>query len=373
MTNRERELIALLKLNPMISQKDIAEKLGIQRSSVAAHILNLTKKGLIKGKGYILSEGEYVLVIGGAAMDITGFPKAKLRLEDSNPGYMKTSMGGVGRNIGENLTRLGVSVKMLTALGNDVYGDKIISACESLGMDFSNALILKEENTATYLAILDESGDMKVAISNMGIIERIDIDFIRKNEKLIRGAAAVVVDTNLDQKVIEYIATEFGDCPLFVDTVSSTKAEKLRRVIGSFHTIKPNKIEAQLLSGIEICTEADLLAVKDWFISQGVKQVFISLGKDGVFYGDADHHRKSDIEPVTMVSATGAGDAFMAGLVYGKINQMSMDETVKVAQVMSALTVSSEMTIHPEMSESMIRALVEGEGKSKGEGKGKSK
>ncbi len=360
MTNREQELVALLKLNPMISQKEIAEKLGIQRSSVAAHILNLTKKGLIKGKGYILSEDEYVLVIGGAAMDITGFPKDKLRMEDSNPGTMKTSMGGVGRNIGENLARLGVGVKMLTALGDDVYGHKIISSCEALGMDFSNAMILRDEDTATYLAIMDEDGDMLVAISNMGIIERINIDFIKKNEKLIRGASAVVVDTNLDQKVIEYIATEFANCPLFVDTVSSAKSEKLRRVVGAFHTIKPNKLEAELLSGINILTESDLIAAKDWFIKAGVKQVFISLGKDGVLYGDENHHYKSEIEPVNMVSATGAGDAFMAGLVYGHINRLGMEKTVKIAQVMSALTVSSEMTIHPEMSESILRAIIQG-------------
>lgn len=350
--------MALLKENPMISQKEIADRLGIQRSSVAVHILNLTKKGLIKGKGYILSEGSYVLVIGGAAMDITGFPKGKLRLEDSNPGYMKTSMGGVGRNIGENLARLGVDLKMLTAIGDDVYGHKIMNACESLGMDFSHTLILKDADTATYLAILDEEGDMKLALSNMEIIERIDIELIRKNERLIRGASAVVVDTNLSQNVIEYIATTFSDCPLFVDTVSTIKAEKLRNVIGSFHTIKPNKLEASMLSGIDIHTEADLIKVKDWFVELGVSQVFISLGKEGVFYGDSEGHRHEPTKPVEMVSATGAGDAFMAGLVYGHIQQLSLEETVKMAQAMSALTVSSAFTIHPEMSLSMVNAMI---------------
>lgn len=350
--------MALLKENPMVSQKEIADRLGIQRSSVAVHILNLTKKGLIKGKGYILSEGAYVLVIGGAAMDITGFPKGKLRLEDSNPGYMKTSMGGVGRNIGENLARLAVDVKMLTALGDDVYGHKIIHACEALGMDFSNSQILKDADTATYLAILDEGGDMKLALSNMEIIERIDIDLIRKNERLIRGASAVVVDTNLSQNVIEFIATEFKDCPLFVDTVSSIKAEKLRNVIGAFHTVKPNKMEAEMLSGITIESEADLPRVKEWFINQGLSQVFISLGKDGVFYGNSESHYLSRIKPVEMISATGAGDAFMAGLVYGHIHAQGLEDTVKLAQAMSALTVSSAFTIHPEMSLSMVSAMI---------------
>lgn len=355
MTNRERELLALLKANPMISQKEIAERLGIQRSSVAVHIMNLTQKGIIKGKGYILSEEAYVLVIGGAAMDISGYPHKTLRLEDSNPGSMKTTMGGVGRNIGENLARLGVNVKMLTALGDDVYGHKILNACEELGMDLSNAIMLKDENTATYMAIMDEQGDMKVAISNMGIIERIDIELIRKNEKLIRNAAVVVIDTNLDQKVIEYIGSEFKDCPIFVDTVSTAKAEKLRRVIGALHTIKPNKLEAGLLSGIDIRSDEDLLKAKQWFIDQGVKQVFISLGKEGVLFADDNHAEIKTVKAVEMISATGAGDAFMAGLVYGYLNQMTMAETVDFAQAMSALTVSSDLTIHPEMSESVIR------------------
>lgn len=358
MTNRERELLDLLKSNPMISQKEIADKLGIQRSSVAVHIMNLTQKGLIKGKGYILCEEEYVLVIGGAAMDITGFPKGHLKLEDSNPGTMKTSMGGVGRNIGENLARLGVGVKMLTALGDDVYGQKIRESCERLGMDFSNSIVLNNEDTATYLAIMGEDGDMKVAISNMGIIERIDIELIRKNEKLIRNAAAVVVDTNLDQKVIEYIAHEFGDRPLFVDTVSTTKAEKLRHVIGAFHAVKPNKMEASLLSGIDIQTKEDLDAVSKWFIAQGVDQVFISLGKEGVFYANENQMDLMAAKAVEMVSATGAGDAFMAGLVYGYLNKMNIAETVAFAQAMSALNISSELTIHPDLSEARIKDML---------------
>lgn len=351
--------MALLRENPMISQKEIADKLGIQRSSVAVHILNLTRKGLVKGKGYILNEEDYVLIIGGAAMDITGFPKGELRLQDSNPGYMKTSMGGVGRNIGENLARLGVKVKMLTALGDDVYGHKIKSTCEHLGMDFSATVMHSQVSTATYLAIMDEQGDMKLALSNMDIIERIDVDYIRANEKLIRGARAVVVDTNLSQTVIEYIATTFSDCPLFVDTVSTAKADKLKKVIGAFHTIKPNRIEAQMLSGVTIEKDEDLEVVSQWFLDKGVSEVFISLGKDGVYYADQQQRLFKAVEPVDMVSATGAGDAFMAGLVYGFVSELSKEKTIELAQVMSALTVSSEFTIHPEMSESLIRSVMD--------------
>ena len=101
MTQRENEILEILRSNPLISQKDLADRLHITRSSVAGHIMNLTNKGHIKGKGYILKEKDYVLVIGGANMDIQGFPQKQLISGDSNPGTVKVSCGGVGRNIAE--------------------------------------------------------------------------------------------------------------------------------------------------------------------------------------------------------------------------------------------------------------------------------
>lgn len=357
MTNRERELLDLLKENPMISQKEIAEKLNIQRSSVAAHILNLTKKGLIKGKGYILSEEAYVIIIGGAGMDITGFPNQRLKLNDSNPGSMKLSMGGVGRNIGENLARLEVPVKMLTAIGTDVYGDSLVEQCERLNMDFSSALKLTGESTATYMAIMDDEGDMKVALSNMGIIEKITVDYIRKHEKLIRQAAVIVVDTNLNQEVIEYVAETFKDRPIFVDPVSTAKAEKLKRVIGCFHTVKPNLIEASQLTGLTGTTPAECEAIKRWFIEQGVSSVYMSLGKEGVLYGDSKQTSRFVPKPLNIVNATGAGDAFMAGLVYGYMQDWGQEDTVKFASAMSAMAIMSEETINPNITLSKVMEM----------------
>lgn len=358
MTNREREILNLIKENPMISQRDIADKLGIQRSSVAAHISNLTKKGLIKGKGYIISEGEYVVVIGGAGVDLIGFPTGKLILEDSNPGTLKTSMGGVGRNIAENMARLGVSVKMLTAIGDDAYGHSIKNYCENVGMDFSYALTTKESSTASYVCIMDEEGDMKVALSNMEIVEKIDIDYINKNAKLIKGAKVIVIDTNLSKEVIDYIANNFYEKPLFVDTVSTVKSEKIASCVGKFHTIKPNKIEAEILSGIKISSDEDLIRAKDWFIEKGVENIFISLGKDGVFYGSKEKSGFMKITPEKMVNATGAGDAFMAGLVYSHVNDFEIEKTVKFSNAMAALAVISEETINPSISvEAVLRKM----------------
>jgi DNA-binding CsgD family transcriptional regulator len=114
MTKREEELLKLIRKNPAYSQSELAAILGITRSSVAVHITNLVKKGHILGKGYILKQEDYICVLGGSNMDIVGFPNKRLIQNDSNPGKVKISLGGVGRNIAENLVHLGISTKLIS-------------------------------------------------------------------------------------------------------------------------------------------------------------------------------------------------------------------------------------------------------------------
>ena len=131
MTQRERQILNWIKENPMISQQELADKAGITRSSAAVHISNLMKKGYISGKGYIVRTAPYVTVVGGVNMDIGGRSAAALVDRDSNPGQVRMSLGGVGRNIAHNMALLGVDVRMLTALGDDLYAQKIGASSNS--------------------------------------------------------------------------------------------------------------------------------------------------------------------------------------------------------------------------------------------------
>ena len=119
------------------------------------------------------------MVVGGVNVDIIGFPNATLLPRDSNPGRVKISLGGVGRNIAENLVKLGVYTRLISAIGDDIHGHKILDEARLIGLDMQDSLILQEP-TSTYMAVLDEKGDMNVAISHMDAIEKISIDFIRQ-------------------------------------------------------------------------------------------------------------------------------------------------------------------------------------------------
>lgn len=350
MTNREQEILELIKKNPMISQNDLATTLGITRSSVAVHITNLLKKGYLQGKGYIIGNGSYVAILGGANMDIQGFPKEKLILHDSNVGEVKISLGGVGRNIGENLVKLGIDTKLISVVGDDLYGTKILEEANLVGLNMQDSLILKGEPTSTYLSILDESGDMAVAISNMGIYDRITVDFIKSKKHVIENSKVCVIDTNMPREVIEYVLTSNMSTDFFLDTVSSKKAERVKDLVGYFHTIKSNKLEAEILTGIEIKEEKDLKEASEYLHSKGVKRVFITLGAEGVFYSDNTTARRIKTPSVKVVNATGAGDAFIAALVYAHLNGMDIDESARIAMTASIIALSHENTINPNMS-----------------------
>lgn len=350
MTNREQEILEIIKKDPMISQNELAEMLGITRSSVAVHITNLVKKGYLLGKGYIVQADSCVSVVGGTNMDIQGVPASRLIPKDSNIGEVHISLGGVGRNIAENLIRLGIDTRLISVLGDDLYGQKILEEAKLLGLHMQDSLILQGETTSTYLSVLDESHDMAVAISHMAIMDRMTVDFIKSKQHVIENSRACVIDTNIPRDVIEYLVTTVKNTDFILDTVSTTKAKKVKDIIGHFHTIKPNKLEAEILTGMAIDSPDDLHRVADYLLNQGVKRVFISLGGDGVFYSDASHREHLHTPKVPIVNATGAGDAFVAALTYGYMKELSIAECARFAMAASIVALSHDNTINPNMS-----------------------
>lgn len=360
MTDREKEILDLIKKNPMISQKEIAQRLSITRSSVGVHITNLTKKGYIKGKGYIIKEEDYVCIVGGVNVDIQGFPKKSFRLKDSNPGKVKVSSGGVGRNIGENLARLGVETRLISVLGDDVYGKSIVDESRLIGLNMDDCLILKGQSTSTYLSILDEKGDMAAAISYMDIFNQMDTDFINSKAHVIENSKLCILDTNIPEELIRYILLNFKGKEFFLDTVSTAKSMKVKDLIGYFHTIKPNKIEAEILSGIKIKDMDSLNRVGEYFLNKGVKRVFITLGEKGVYYNDGINFGLiNGCSNVKVVNATGAGDAFMAAAVYGYLNGFDIDYCTRFSMGASILALSHEKTINPNMSVEEVNRIIE--------------
>lgn len=358
MTNREKEILEWIKENPLISQSELAEKAQITRSSVAVHISNLIKKGKIIGKGYVVKESPNIVVIGGSNIDICAESYNELKDFDSNPGRVSTSFGGVARNIADNLARLGETIEFISVFGDDVNGTELKKNCKALGINIENSLTVTNSVTSTYISILDNNKDMKIAISAMDISENFTIDFIESKRAVIESGNICIVDTNLPKDTLEYIAKNF-EVPLFLDCVSTTKALKVKEFIGKFHTIKPNKIEAEILSGIKIENELDLDKCANFFLEKGVKQVYISLGENGVYYSNGEEKGKLNPFPTKILNTNGAGDAFMAGIAQGFVNNNTIKEACRTGVACSTLAISSLKTISDDINLENVNRIKE--------------
>lgn len=355
MTQRERELLNILAQDPMISQQALADKLGITRSSVGVHISNLMKKGYIAGKGYVLRNPSYAVVVGGVNMDIGGRSAAALVPADSNPGKVRMSLGGVGRNIAHNMALLGLDVHLLTAFGDDLYAQKIAASCGELGVDISQALQVPGGATSTYLFLAGPDGDMALAVSDMDIYDHVTPAYLASRKALLDNAQAIVVDTNIPEESIRWLC-ENAKAPIFADPVSTAKAVKLRPVLGKLHTLKPNRLEAELLSGVPITNDASLERAARTLLDTGLRRVFISLGSDGLLAADQTHVLRQKCLPATMVNATGAGDAFMAALVWAYLEGNDLFHTASLAQAAAALAIESPETINPSLNAKAVKA-----------------
>ena len=291
----------------------------------------------------------YAVVCGGVNIDIGAHSFAPLRDKDSNPGKVELSLGGVGRNIAHNMRLLGVNVCLLTAIGGDSRASQVEQSCRELGIDLSHALRVPDGRTSTYVFVGDSDGDMAVAVSDMEICEKLTPDYFASQLELLNGAAAVVVDANLPRDSIAYL-TEHCTAPVFIDPVSTVKAEKLRGLLGRVHTLKPNRIEAELLSGVKITDEESLHKAAEALLAQGLSRVFISLGGDGVLAAQRDEMQLVPICKAEMRNATGAGDAMMAALVWSFLAGQSLVESAASGTAAAAIAVESEETINPAMS-----------------------
>jgi len=301
---------------------------------------------------------KYVTVIGGANIDITGRPYNNLNPNDSNPGKAIISLGGVARNIAENLSKMGVDIEFITVLGDDLYSKEIKSSCDDLNISLKHSQIVLGERTSAYLCITNEFGEMQMAISDMEIYENITPGYLKDNLGVINSGEVCVVDTNIPQDSLDYLMDNCN-VPIFIDTVSTSKTGKIKNFLHNIHTLKPNIIEAEILSDMNILNLSDLEKAADIIIEKGVKNIFLTLGSKGVYYSDGKS--KGSILPITtnIVNTTGAGDSFIAAVVWAYLKGLDLEKSAKAGLAASSITIGSDLTVAKDISEKNIEKILE--------------
>ena len=286
-------------------------------------------------------EDRRVTVVGGANTDLCGRPARALVRHDSAPGRVSVRRGGVGRNIACGLARLGVPTRFVTALGDDALGLAMLEDCRAHGVDMSLSRIIPGARSAVYLYLSDEKGEMDAAVADMEITERLTPEALEAQLDAINDAAAVVLDGNLPEETIRFLCGKVS-APLVADTVSTAKALRFSSVLGRLAAVKPNLMEARALTGRE--SPEDCAAA---LLDAGAGSVFLSLGARGLLAAAGEERVLLPGERAELVSATGAGDAATAAIVWALVRGLGLADAARAAIRAGALTVASEEAVSP--------------------------
>ncbi len=361
MSSREQQILSLIRDNPMLPQQTIADQLGISRSAVAGHIMHLTNKGVIKGRGYVLSHAPFVTVVGGANIDIHGKSNKPLRGKDSNPGKVHTSAGGVARNVAENLARLGVDCRLISAIGDDHHGRLLLRLSRDAGIDTKYVHQIEAATTSTYMSLLDDSGDMQLGIADMSIIDQLTAARLRPQQAMLQQSSLIVLDANLSDDALAWLTSSVKHTPIFFDTVSSTKALRIRPHLHLIHTLKASAIEAEALTGLEARTLKQLHVIAEHLHAEGVERLFITRGEKGVYCSTNEERsvQKLDRGSREIRNAGGAGDALLAGLAYAWLQDWSLKQSIQFSLAMADITLSDSGTTNPALTLAAVTQAME--------------
>lgn len=286
-----------------------------------------------------------ITVIGAANVDITASPIGRYVPCDSNPSRVEIAFGGVGRNIAHNLCLMGEQVRLFTVFGDDSIALSLRDDCRRVGMTVDPILEVAGARSNYFICVNDHNGEMQAGAADMELMSHLTTEMVETYIDSINASDAVVTDCNLSENVLRYLV-ERCTVPLYVDATSAAKAMKIKAMLDVSRSapiiVKVNQLEAVALSGIK----GDVEAMARWFVEKGVTRIYITMGARGVYCHDGSQSHAEPSQAVTVVNATGAGDAFMAAVVHAELSGATMQEVCSMGVKAAALALQSKNAVN---------------------------
>ncbi|WP_283586052.1 PfkB family carbohydrate kinase [Limosilactobacillus ingluviei] len=354
-TEREQQILDLIRQNPLISQKELAELLGMTRAGLASHISRLIKKGLIVGKGYILPPNEHITVIGAVNMDIAGtLQSSELIPKGSNSGAINNQLGGVGRNVAANLAALGVATNLITVYGSDQNGEQFAEDAIRRGIDISSAQQLPNQATAMYMYINYQNGERFVGLDDMTINQAITPEFLEARLPLINGSKQVIIDSNLAPKTIRWIYAHVT-VPIIAKAVSVTKSQHLLQDNVNLASLVVNGVEGTIFTGEKMTTLAEAKQGADSLYKMFHCSIYLYVDNIGIVQRTVDgtncYQYQSDTE---VVNTNGLGAAIAAGLAYATLKHKSTTATLTLVSQLAELTMETAENVNTKATAQIV-------------------
>jgi pseudouridine kinase len=295
-----------------------------------------------------------ILVIGAAGIDIVGRLKGEPQPQTSSPAFIRMSFGGVARNVAENLARLGQPVNLITAVGMDDSGDRLLAQVAEAGVGVDQVVRTADHPTGIYLAVVNSGGGLQYGLDDMRAISALTAADLRAREEFFQNASLLFVDANLPKETLRaaFSLAKRAQIPICADPTSRTLASKLLQYMSRLHLITPNSSEAALLCEhpFSATNRREVLQAAKHLLSKGVEIVIITLAEFGVCYATSTTSGFVPAIRTAIIDPTGAGDALTSTVLFALLNEIPLDDAVRLGVSAASLTLGHRGAVLPDLS-----------------------
>jgi len=294
--------------------------------------------------------------VGNAGLDRTFAVDGPVRPATSNPAQLRTGFGGVARNVAENLARLEVAVALVTQVGDDAGGRALRADCAALGIDVRGVLLSTQHPTSEYVAIIDAQSELVIGAAVTPAIDALSVALLGAAFDDDARTAWTFADCTLPPPVLAALVEDrrAGGPPLAIDAVSIAKAERLPRDLHGVDLLFLNTDEARALLGTEA---VDDLAAAARLRERGAAAVVLTRGARAIVVADAEGSTEIAVPRATPVDVTGAGDALIAGTLFGRLTGESLRVAVGTGALVAKLTLESPTPVARTLTRTALAAL----------------
>ncbi len=282
-----------------------------------------------------------VLVIGSLNMDLVTITQRHPKLGETIIGKSIVEIpGGKGCNQGVAIKKLGGDVTIFGCVGNDSYGDKLINNLKSHNID-PKYIKTSEKSTGIANIVVDDNADNTIIVipgANFELTKK-DID---DNISLIQNSDIILLQLEIPIDVVEYILKKSKEHNK-ITILNPAPAKKLsNNIIKNIDYLIPNETELEELTQEKINTKKDLLQTSNKLLDLGVKNLIITLGKEGALFINNKETIKVDAHNVVAIDPTAAGDSFIGGVITVLAQGGHIKEAMEFGARVGALTVTKK-------------------------------
>ncbi len=283
-----------------------------------------------------------IVVIGAASLDVIGLPSTDLQDGSSIAGEAFISYGGVARNIAENLSSLGQPVSLISVVGEDEFGANLLTHLAENGVDISGCRRCTTCRTGVYMAMVSADGSRTYALADRQNMKQITSQHLESLEGLFEKAGFIFFDANILPAAIRTVLklSRRYNIPVGADPASVMLTPRLKNILPHLDLVTPNSREAASILGWDhepVSQEETMHAARE-LIEHGVKTVIIPMGEKGVCYATSETSGQIPSILTKVVDPTGAGDALTSVVLYGILNEFSIDDSVRLGVSAASLT-----------------------------------